>query len=196
MDSLRVVSRTLRDAGPDIRGRLPEDADFLVSAGKIKGAVNVVRLMGGSVWLKNVEIDDLDLNLVAFNDSVNNYDIMPSSGDKDFAVNDVEAAYEPATGVMSIECGQHLFDFKSGNYTYPISLLAIRKVSAGWNISAEGSMRLLRTERGFEVLADSDVIGFYLGMINPDTGGFSGFGGAIYPPFPRVQRSDALYGRR
>lgn len=86
MDSLRVVSRTLRDAGPDIRGRLPEDADFLVSAGKIKGAVNVVRLMGGSVWLKNVEIDDLDLNLVAFNDSVNNYDIMPSSGDKDFAV--------------------------------------------------------------------------------------------------------------
>lgn len=110
-------------------------------------------------------------------------DTFRPEGDKDFAVNDVEAAYEPATGVMSIECGQHLFDFKSGNYTYPISLLAIRKVSAGWNISAEGSMRLLRTERGFEVLADSDVIGFYLGMINPDTGGFSGFGGAIYPRF-------------
>ncbi len=110
-------------------------------------------------------------------------DTFRPEGDKEFAVDDIEAGYDPATGVMTITCGQHLFDYKSGDDTFPISLLAIRKGANGWNITADGTLRMLRTERGFGVLADSEAVGFYLGMINPDTGRISGFGGAIYPEF-------------
>ncbi len=108
-------------------------------------------------------------------------DTFRPEGDKSFTVNDVSASYDASTGLLDIACGQHLFDYKQGENTYPISLLAIRRGDKGWSVSDSGTLRLLRTERGFGLAAVSDVVGFYLGMIDPDTKRISGFGGAIYP---------------
>ena len=86
IDSLRITSRTLRDASPGVRSQLPADADFLASTGRLRGSVNIVKLLTGSVWIRDLEIDRLNINLVALNDSVNNYNIIPRSADKDFGI--------------------------------------------------------------------------------------------------------------
>lgn len=79
-DSLHITSRTLDSISPDIRKKLPEDADFLISTGRIEGGINIAKLMKGEIWLRDVSVKSLHLNLVAVNDSVNNYNLVPSSG--------------------------------------------------------------------------------------------------------------------
>ncbi|MDE5705667.1 hypothetical protein [Muribaculum sp.] len=108
-------------------------------------------------------------------------DTFRPEGDNSFVVNDIEASYDTSTGLLDIVCGQHLFDYKLGDKIYPISLLALRKGDKGWTISEAGTLRLLHIGSGFTLYAESDVVGFYLGMIDPDTKRISGFGGAIYP---------------
>ncbi len=86
IDSLRIESRTLKNLPSELRKQLPSNADFLASTGKIKGSVNVVRLVEGGIWMKELIIDQLDINMVALNDSINNYNIIPSTSSKDFEV--------------------------------------------------------------------------------------------------------------
>lgn len=93
MDSLRITSRTLDSISPRLRRQLPDDARQLVTTARLKGSVNILRLLAGEVKLKSLTIDDLDLNLVAINDSINNYDIIPPTGDKDFEVPRFTAGY-------------------------------------------------------------------------------------------------------
>lgn len=93
MDSLVIRSRNFDSVSPEIRKALPADADFLASTSRLKGSVNVMKLLGGKVWMKNLIVDDLRLNLVAYNDSINNYDIIPGSGGKDWAIPYFTAGY-------------------------------------------------------------------------------------------------------
>lgn len=93
MDSLRIDSRTLDSISPRIRAMLPADADRFVSTGRIKGSVNVLKLLAGEVKMKSLTVDDLDLNLVAYDDSINNYNIIPSTGNNDFKVPRFTAGY-------------------------------------------------------------------------------------------------------
>lgn len=79
-DSITVRSRTL-DAIPDsIRRQLPPEADFLGSLKSFKGSINVVDLFLNRYIIHDVEVDGLRLNLVAYNDSITNYNIVPTSG--------------------------------------------------------------------------------------------------------------------
>lgn len=80
-DSLSIRSRTLDSIDPALRRKLPADASALASCGKFLGSVNVLKLIGGKVFLKDVTIHDLSLNMVAVNDSVNNYNIIPPTTD-------------------------------------------------------------------------------------------------------------------
>lgn len=79
IDSLCVVSRTLRGQPEDIRRQLPANSDSLLCVEKLSGGVNVLRLLTGSVHLGDMTATGLRLNAVAFNDSINNFDIVPSA---------------------------------------------------------------------------------------------------------------------
>lgn len=79
-DSLHVTSRNLENIPDSIRKELPSNPDFLVSTGRMEGGINIAKLLKGEVWLRDVVVDSLKLNLVAVNDSLNNYELMPRSG--------------------------------------------------------------------------------------------------------------------
>lgn len=79
---LTVKSRTLQEISTDIRKQLPDSADFLGSINSFSGEINVVDLFMNRYVVHDVKIDGLKVNLVAYNDSINNYDIIPSSGMK------------------------------------------------------------------------------------------------------------------
>lgn len=79
-DSIHIDSRNLKNLPADVRSQLPANPDFLLSTGRMEGGINIAKLMRGQIWLKDVVVDSLRLNLVAVNDSLNNYDIVPSTG--------------------------------------------------------------------------------------------------------------------
>lgn len=80
IDSIDVRSRNFEKAPDSIRKQLPKNADFLLSVRKFRGGVNLTRLFGGEIWLKDIDVDSLNVNLVAATDSLNNYSIVPSGG--------------------------------------------------------------------------------------------------------------------
>ncbi len=80
MDSLRVRSRNFDSVPAPVRKQLPDSADFLLSTAGIRGGINLLKLIGGQYWLRDVTADSLRVNLVAVNDTLNNYDIVPGSG--------------------------------------------------------------------------------------------------------------------
>lgn len=81
VDSLRVVSRTLKNQPDSVRSALPADCDFLLGAKSIDGGINVMGLLAGKVLLGDVGINGLTANIVAYNDTINNFNIFPSSPD-------------------------------------------------------------------------------------------------------------------
>lgn len=82
MDSVRITSRALAGMPDSVTEALPDDAAYLMSAGKMKGGVNIWKLLGNRVSLSDVEVNGVNLNLVAVNDSVSNYNIFPSTGER------------------------------------------------------------------------------------------------------------------
>lgn len=81
-DSIVVRSRTLDSIPQEIRSTLPENADFLGALKSFSGSINVIDLFLNRYVIHDVEVDGLQINLVAYNDSINNYNIVPSSGQK------------------------------------------------------------------------------------------------------------------
>ncbi len=81
MDSLRVMSRALKDVPDSIRAKLPANPDYLASTSRMRGGINILKLLKGEIWLRDVEAEALDLNLVAASDSIANYNIWPDTGD-------------------------------------------------------------------------------------------------------------------
>lgn len=80
-DSITVVSRTLRNLSPHQRSLLPDNCDSLASAKSMKGGINIIKLISGKFFLKDMEVSGLSINLAVLNDSINNYSIFPESGD-------------------------------------------------------------------------------------------------------------------
>lgn len=79
LDSLYVRSRAL-DALPDsIRRLLPPNSDFLLSSGPLEGGIDLMKLLCGKIYLRDVEAERLDINLVAASDSVSNWNIWHNS---------------------------------------------------------------------------------------------------------------------
>lgn len=79
-DSLNIRSRALDSIPAEVRAKLPADPDFLISTGRLEGGINIARLLRGQIWLRNVSVGSMKLNLVAVNDSLNNYTLVPSTG--------------------------------------------------------------------------------------------------------------------
>ena len=79
-DSIVVRSRTLDSIPDSIRRQLPANADFLGAVKSFSGSINVVDLFIRRYVIHDVKADGLRVNLVSYNDSINNYEIVPSSG--------------------------------------------------------------------------------------------------------------------
>lgn len=77
IDSLKVVSNTLKNVSPDVRKQLPPDADVLLTTGLLHAGVNVRKLMKKKIDLSEIEIAALYANIVTVNDSTNNFNIFP-----------------------------------------------------------------------------------------------------------------------
>ncbi len=81
IDSVEVISRTLKNVPASIRNQLPESADSLAKIKGFSGGINLLKLIQGKICLSDVTIDGLYLNLVSYNDSINNYAIIPEDTD-------------------------------------------------------------------------------------------------------------------
>ncbi len=77
-DSLRIVSRSLHGLPAEVRKKLPDNADLLLTTGAIEGSLNVIKALSGNIELSDVSIGDPRVNIVTVNDSVNNFSILPS----------------------------------------------------------------------------------------------------------------------
>lgn len=76
---IELTSRTLDNIPADIRRQLPDSAAFLGSLNSFSGEINAVDLFMNRYVIHDVSVDGLTLNFVAYNDSINNYNIIPSS---------------------------------------------------------------------------------------------------------------------
>lgn len=79
LTNLNLVSRTLDTLTADQRAQLPQAADSLLSVKTFHGGINMLKLLATEIALYDVTIDHPEVNLVAYNDSINNYSIVPPS---------------------------------------------------------------------------------------------------------------------
>lgn len=75
--SVIVDSRSLDGLPHETMSKLPEDSKRLFTSGRISGSVNILKALRGDIELRDVEIVKPSCNLVAVNDSINNYNIFP-----------------------------------------------------------------------------------------------------------------------
>lgn len=78
IDSLTIISRSLEDIPAAEKVALPLNSDSLAFIGKLKGAVNVHGLTHEDFRIRGIEIQQPKLNIVMVNDSMNNFNIVPS----------------------------------------------------------------------------------------------------------------------
>lgn len=77
MDSMTIRSRVFDSIPEQLRNQLPENASFLASSGDFTGGINLLSLLRGRISLHDVSVSSLRLNLVALNDSLSNFNIVP-----------------------------------------------------------------------------------------------------------------------
>lgn len=77
IDSIGIRSRTLDNLPEALKASLPEGASRLATTGKIRGGINIWKALKGDIELKGIEVERPDINLVAVNDSVANFLILP-----------------------------------------------------------------------------------------------------------------------
>ncbi|MDE6490646.1 MAG: hypothetical protein K2L49_05755, partial [Muribaculaceae bacterium] len=79
VDSLTVVSESLRRLTVDDRMRLPAGADTVISIPRFSGGIDLAALTMGNIKLYDVEFHRPSINIVVFNDTISNIDIFPQS---------------------------------------------------------------------------------------------------------------------
>ncbi|MCM1368944.1 MAG: hypothetical protein NC204_01075 [Candidatus Amulumruptor caecigallinarius] len=77
-DSVSVFSRNFDGIPGNLRALLPGNPDFLLSANRLKGAINIIKLFNRELYISDVNVDSLRLNLVSATPEINNYDIFPT----------------------------------------------------------------------------------------------------------------------
>lgn len=79
VDSLDVVSHSLRGLPDDLANMLPPDADNLVSLSSMRAGVHILNLIAGRIDLYDVCIDGLRANLVQVDTERSNFNILPTA---------------------------------------------------------------------------------------------------------------------
>jgi hypothetical protein len=83
IDSLCIISHSLRDLTPEQLAALPADADSLMTLRGFHGAINPFPLLVGRISLHDVVFDTPTANIIQVTDSIGNYQIIPPSEDND-----------------------------------------------------------------------------------------------------------------
>lgn len=103
IDSVEVVSRRLRSLTAAERMQLPAHCDSLASFVKMKGSFYPLKLLSGRIDIDSLLIDGLRVNMVALNDSVNNYSILAAiDPDKPFHMPRFKARHVSLTHLRPI----------------------------------------------------------------------------------------------
>lgn len=102
-------------------------------------------------------------------------------------VSDIYAYFDPDTRVLSIPSGQPLFTLRNDatGSEIPVGIYGVAMGDRGYVLDAPGDLRLVMVDKGFERASDSPLVGFFIGMRNPDTGRMSGYGCAMFPAMYR-----------
>lgn len=79
IDSLALVSGALDRLDPEVRRRLPADADTLLTLRSLHGGLNLAALLAGRYELYDVALSQPAINIVVADDSTANYNIVPAS---------------------------------------------------------------------------------------------------------------------
>ena len=79
VDSLEVISHSLRSLPPEVKASLPADADSLLSLSSFHAGINVLPLLIGHISLYDVLFDGPRVNLVQATPDKANYLIFPES---------------------------------------------------------------------------------------------------------------------
>lgn len=82
VDSLNIHSRSLDKLPEKLRKSLPANSGFLASTGTLKAGINLLKAFKGEYDLRGVEVSHPVINLVEYNDSINNFSIIPGSDKK------------------------------------------------------------------------------------------------------------------
>lgn len=83
VDNMEIVSKRLQELPHAVRDSLPQYADSLFAIRRFSAGINVLGLATGNISLYDVILSQPRLNLVAVNDSVANYDIVPPSEEEE-----------------------------------------------------------------------------------------------------------------
>lgn len=78
IDTLNVISKSLEKLSPQQLTSLPSNADSLFSVVKLKGKLNVHDLIHQRINAKELEIAQPNVNLVIYDDSISNFNILKS----------------------------------------------------------------------------------------------------------------------
>lgn len=78
-DGVNIRSNSLKG----YKGELPADVDSLLSVGRLKVAVNILKAPFLRIDVKEILVDSPKANIVVVNDSLNNYSIFPESEKKE-----------------------------------------------------------------------------------------------------------------
>lgn len=76
VDSMSVVSKSLRGLSDEERQTLPAGADTLLTFSKFNGGINLAHLSVGRLTIYDVTLDEPMINIVDVNEHINNYDIL------------------------------------------------------------------------------------------------------------------------
>lgn len=79
VDSLGIISHSLRALPDSTRAALPANADSLLWLRRLEGKVNILKLLALKIELRDVVLDSPRANIIMLNDSVTNFDILPPS---------------------------------------------------------------------------------------------------------------------
>ncbi len=83
VDSLSIISHSLRNIPAELQSQLPANADSLLTLNSFHGGVNVLELLRGRIALYDIIIDRPAINLVDAAPGVSNYNIFPASEEPD-----------------------------------------------------------------------------------------------------------------
>lgn len=94
IDSAVIISRRMQRLSAAQRSKLPRDCDTLATFSNFSGSINPLKLLNDRISVNRLHIKGLRLNLVALNDSVDNYSILPyTKPDKPFVMPRFEAGH-------------------------------------------------------------------------------------------------------
>lgn len=82
IDSLVLMSNALENVPVEIKAQLPEWSDTVLTLSRFKGTVNLNKLKNKELALYDVVLEHPSVNLLAVNDSLANYDIIPPSDEE------------------------------------------------------------------------------------------------------------------